>query len=535
MGFADLLTDAGAAMLNSWLTTRSYIVGSTPSQADVATFKALQSAPDAEKYPHAARWYKHIASYESDFATLPGDASKSYSVYGPEATELPVNPAKAPAAEEDEDDVDLFGSDDEEEDAEAARIREERLAEYKKKKDNKPKLAAKSVVTMDVKPWDDETDMAALEAGVRAIEHDGLVWGASKLVPVGFGIKKLQINLVVEDEKISLSDLEEEIAELEDYVQSVDIAAMQKLILTRKVMAQETQQFLAPTKAASFVAQRLQTYNANVDTRRASRSNTTSSHSLAQAEVLFVNMYGDLGNKLVQHAKRTQNLSHLPAYQAEIVRAVTREVRDLEKDVTEVLEPFQGSFDPAANQATACTVLVNYLSMRRNKRCVLAYHRTRTDKLEELAWKGVDVLDLAGQQVRGNAGSSTGGPNGNADGPTSSLSPQEEEYVRQYGDLLAAYKGQWTDIDLTGSLEPPRDLFIDVRVLKDAGEIQTEYGAINLTKNSQFYVRQGDRPRPGWLTSESQDNDIKRNVSSFLPFLEICGAQVQGGAPLPAK
>jgi len=56
------------------------------------------------------------------------------------------------------------------------------------------------------------------------------------------------------------------------------------------------------------------------------------------------------------------------------------------------------------------------------------------------------------------------------------LSPEEEEYVRQYSDMLAAYKGQWTDIDLTGSLEPPRDLFIDVRVLKDAGEIQTEYG-----------------------------------------------------------
>lgn len=56
------------------------------------------------------------------------------------------------------------------------------------------------------------------------------------------------------------------------------------------------------------------------------------------------------------------------------------------------------------------------------------------------------------------------------------LSPEEDEYARQYGDMLAAYKGQWTDIDLTGSLEPPKDLFIDVRVLKDAGEIQTEYG-----------------------------------------------------------
>lgn len=76
---------------------------------------------------------------------------------------------------------------------------------------------------------DDETDMAALEAAVRGIEKDGLVWGTSKLVPVGFGIKKLQINLVIEDEKISLSDLEEEIQEFEDYVQSTDIATMNKL------------------------------------------------------------------------------------------------------------------------------------------------------------------------------------------------------------------------------------------------------------------------------------------------------------------
>lgn len=76
---------------------------------------------------------------------------------------------------------------------------------------------------------DDETDMAALEAAVRGIDKDGLVWGASKLVAVGFGIRKLQINLVIEDEKISLSDLQEEIEEFEDYVQSTDIAMMQKL------------------------------------------------------------------------------------------------------------------------------------------------------------------------------------------------------------------------------------------------------------------------------------------------------------------
>ncbi|KAK4460016.1 hypothetical protein QBC42DRAFT_273180 [Cladorrhinum samala] len=230
MGFTDLVSDAGLTVLNNWLLTRSYVTGYSASQADVAVFKALSSAPDASKYPNAARWYKHIATYEDEFSTLSGDASQPYTVYGPDVAEVTLNPAKAPAAaEEEDDDVDLFGSDDEEEDAEAARIREERLAEYRKKKENKPKTTAKSVVTLDVKPWDDETDMAALEAAVRGIEKDGLVWGASKLVPVGFGIKKLQINLVVEDEKISLDELQEQIQDFEDWVQSSDIAAMQKL------------------------------------------------------------------------------------------------------------------------------------------------------------------------------------------------------------------------------------------------------------------------------------------------------------------
>ncbi|KAI0022232.1 hypothetical protein F4780DRAFT_777938 [Xylariomycetidae sp. FL0641] len=227
MGFADLVSDAGQSMLNSWMTTRSYVAGNSPSQADVACFKALSSAPDADKYPHAARWYKHIASFEDEFPTLPGDASKPYSVYGPEASEVAVNPAKAPEAED--DDVDLFGSDDEEEDPETVRIREERLAQYAAKKAAKPKPAAKSMVTMDVKPWDDETDLQAMEAAVRAIEKDGLVWGASKLIPVGFGVKKLQINLVVEDDKVSLDELQEQIGELEEWVQSTDIAAMMKL------------------------------------------------------------------------------------------------------------------------------------------------------------------------------------------------------------------------------------------------------------------------------------------------------------------
>ncbi|KAA1474134.1 hypothetical protein DENSPDRAFT_840684 [Dentipellis sp. KUC8613] len=204
------------------LTSRSYIEGYTPSQADVHVFKALSAAPSAATAPHAARWYNHISSYKAEFDSLPGSSTAG------EAFTSSAAPAPAKAEEEDED-VDLFGSDDEEEDAEAERIKAERVAAYQAKKANKPKTVAKSVVTLEVKPWDDETDMKALEESVRSIEMEGLVWGASKLVPIGYGIRKLQITLVVEDELVSLEDLQDKIAEFEDYVQNSDVAAMQKL------------------------------------------------------------------------------------------------------------------------------------------------------------------------------------------------------------------------------------------------------------------------------------------------------------------
>lgn len=60
--------------------------------------------------------------------------------------------------------------------------------------------------------------MSKLEECVRSIQLDGLLWGASKLVPVGYGIKKLQINCVVEDDKVGTDILEEEITKYEDYV-----------------------------------------------------------------------------------------------------------------------------------------------------------------------------------------------------------------------------------------------------------------------------------------------------------------------------
>ncbi|KAM8838068.1 elongation factor 1-delta-like isoform 1-T1 [Synchiropus picturatus] len=142
----------------------------------------------------------------------------------PAAKAAPAPAKPAQNRDDDDDDFDLFGSDEE-----AERLKEERIAAYAAKKSKKPALIAKSSILLDVKPWDDETDMVQLEAAVRSVQMDGLLWGASKLLPVGYGIKKLQINCVVEDDKVGTDILEEEIVKFEDLVQSVDVAAFNKI------------------------------------------------------------------------------------------------------------------------------------------------------------------------------------------------------------------------------------------------------------------------------------------------------------------
>lgn len=185
----------------------------------MSVFEALGKAPTGS-VPHVQRWYRHIASFSA--------AERAQWGGSPLPQTAGAQPTTAAKPADDDDDVDLFGS-DEEDDEEANRIRDERVAAYAAKKSKKPALIAKSSVLLDVKPWDDETDMEKMQELVRTIEMEGLLWGAAKLVPVGYGINKLQIMCVIEDDKVSIDELQEKIETFEDFVQSVDIAAFNKI------------------------------------------------------------------------------------------------------------------------------------------------------------------------------------------------------------------------------------------------------------------------------------------------------------------
>uniref|UniRef100_A0A671X7I1 Cysteine--tRNA ligase, cytoplasmic n=1 Tax=Sparus aurata TaxID=8175 RepID=A0A671X7I1_SPAAU len=54
-----------AAALNDYLTSRSYLAGFSPSQADQKAFKLLRRPPDPQ-HVHALRWFRHIAALQQD-------------------------------------------------------------------------------------------------------------------------------------------------------------------------------------------------------------------------------------------------------------------------------------------------------------------------------------------------------------------------------------------------------------------------------------------------------------------------------------
>lgn len=102
----------------------------------MSVYKTL-AAPVPSSYPHVARWYSHITSYSAEFDTLPGSSNAGQAFIQTASAES----SAPPAAAEEEEDIDLFGED--EVDEEAERLKAERVAAYNAKKANKPKAAAK--------------------------------------------------------------------------------------------------------------------------------------------------------------------------------------------------------------------------------------------------------------------------------------------------------------------------------------------------------------------------------------------------------
>ncbi|CED85308.1 Predicted alpha-helical protein, potentially involved in replication/repair [Phaffia rhodozyma] len=196
-------------------------------------------------------------------------------------------------------------------------------------------------------------------------------------------------------------------------------------------------------------------------------------------------MFGDDALKLMVDARRSTATDTLQKYNTTLVRQICLETRLLHEEIrrsASVSASTSSQSTPLSqNRGLICALTVQHLSTRRNKRCLLAYHKHRLDRLSCAYWQSGGALAhvLNDSDTR------------------SKLSPQEVDFLRAYNDLVLDYKSDFIDLlDLSAGVErPPKGLYVTVKVVKDCGTVYTERGAIDFQKGHRFLVRKGDVDR----------------------------------------
>ncbi|GKY90479.1 hypothetical protein MPSEU_000021700 [Mayamaea pseudoterrestris] len=223
----DVSDDKGKAAFNGFMGAKSYVEGWSFSPLDVEWYQKFDAIPDAQKYPHAYRWFIHIAA-------LQGIRGLSMSPPVAAAASAPAPAAKkgADASAADDDDFDVFGDDDDADD-EPKESRADMLARLKSEAEARAASKEKkqrTLVSVEIKPWDVEQDLMALWKKITTeVTQDGLKWGENcTLADVAYGIKKICTTFVMGANN-SADEVEEKILGMEDEVQSFEIISMSVL------------------------------------------------------------------------------------------------------------------------------------------------------------------------------------------------------------------------------------------------------------------------------------------------------------------
>ena len=224
------------ADLEKRLENNLFIKGAHPSYEDAVNFNKLYEAkfiPDQDKYPSVWAWYSLMVVFEDEVVNSwkptekpkeqKGGKGKDHGKKGKKGEEKKEEEKKE---EKGEDDLDLFGDDNEDDKKEL----EEMKKKNKEKKKEKKKPVDKSHVILEIKGWEEGQDLDALAKKIiSTIKKDGLQWNTGyKLEEVAFGIKKLVIAFLAEDDKCSVQDIQDELESWSDEIQSVEVVSFNK-------------------------------------------------------------------------------------------------------------------------------------------------------------------------------------------------------------------------------------------------------------------------------------------------------------------
>lgn len=161
----------------------------------------------------------------------------------------------------------------------------------------------------------------------------------------------------------------------------------------------------------------------------------------------------------------------LEPYRDEEVRSILRETKLLYEDACRWRAALGNSHSLYENNDHEAKLVALKHVIERNKRILLAYQNSRLNIIAEYS----SVLGCLPRTM------------------AEAMTAAEADFEALYGENLRQYDARFGGIiDLVQVADPPRDLYIQIRVNKDCGTIQTEWGQLHLSANSFHYLRRSD-------------------------------------------
>jgi len=178
---------------------------------------------------------------------------------------------------------------------------------------------------------------------------------------------------------------------------------------------------------------------------------------------------GEAGTALVLELKQAEYITN---FNDELVRKVIKETNEMyeaiETTIREVKQKqSNGDDDDNSSDQYAASLLVEWLTILRNKRCALAYLMNRLNRLKKIWWQSGSIMASALKEK---------------------LSSSEIGWYQEYDMLMANYMKE-TGLLVSDDQAPPKSLFVEVRCMDDVGDIVTDSGeVIQLHKNTAHYL-----------------------------------------------
>ncbi|KAK3882348.1 hypothetical protein Pcinc_013256 [Petrolisthes cinctipes] len=176
-------------------------------------------------------------------------------------------------------------------------------------------------------------------------------------------------------------------------------------------------------------------------------------------------MLSEKALELIKELDRSKD-GKLPAFNEDIIRKVLEEMNTLfqqnQRDVGEAA---------AGEIRYFPSIHLRHAALDRNKRCLLSYLYNRLERIRTMRWEFGSILPA---DIRAN------------------LCEPEIQWFNRYNKNLASYMrslGEAGGLDLTQDTKPPKNLYVEVRCLRDYGEWEVEEGdTVVLQKDTTHYL-----------------------------------------------